>query len=73
MDALLGRVQIDEAVDLGGHERLVAVVAHAHGLLHTRHAGPGEADPDVGLFRLQVLVEEDSLAHRAPLIAQLIE
>ena len=67
MDALLGRVEVDVAVDLGRDERLVAVVPHAHGLLDAGDAGAGQADADLGRFRLQVLVEEDSLAHGAPL------
>ena len=46
--ALLGRVEVDEAVDLGGDERVAAAVLHAHGFLDAGHAGAREADSDLG-------------------------
>ena len=52
--ALLGRVEVDEAVDLGRDERVAAAVLHAHRLLHAGDPGAGEADANLGLGSLQI-------------------
>jgi hypothetical protein len=54
MDTLLGRVEVDEAVDLGGDERVVPAVLHPHRLLDACDSGAGEADPHLGRRGLQV-------------------
>ena len=52
--ALLSRVEVDEAVDLGRDERVAAAVLHAHGLLHAGDPGAGEADANLGLGSLEI-------------------
>jgi hypothetical protein len=69
MDALLGGIQIDEAVDLGGYESVVAAVLHPHRLLDSRDSGAREADSDLGLRGLQVGRGGYSLLH-APTVAR---
>ena len=54
MHALLGGVEVDEAVDLGRDERVAAAVLQAHGLLHAGDSGAGEADADLGLGSLEI-------------------
>ena len=52
--ALLGGIEVDEAVDLGRDERVAAAVLHAHGLLDTGHARAGEPELHVGDGRLEI-------------------
>ena len=63
MDALLLGIEVDVAVDRGGNERLVAVVAHSYRLLDVRHARAREAEPHFGRRRLEVVPEGHRLPH----------
>ena len=45
--ALLGRIEVDRARDLGGEGLLVPFVANPDRLLHAGHAGPGQAELDL--------------------------
>jgi len=52
--ALLRRVEVDEALDVGGDESVAPAVLHAHGLLDAGDAGARKADADLGRRSLQV-------------------
>jgi hypothetical protein len=52
--ALLLPREVDRALDLGGHHRLVSLVPDSHGLLHTRDARAREREPDVGRRGLKI-------------------
>ncbi len=54
VDALLIGGQVDGAVDRRRHHGASRGARDVHGLRHTRHARPGEADADVRLGRLEV-------------------
>ena len=54
VDALLGRIEVDGARDLGGERLLVALVPDADRLLDAGHPGPGQAELDLGHGGLQV-------------------
>ena len=44
--AFAGGIEVDEAVDLGGDERVAAAVLHPDGLLHSRDACAGKPELD---------------------------
>src|SRR3954451_570427 len=46
VDAFLGWIEIDEALDVGRDERVPPPMLHPDGLLHARHPGAGKADTD---------------------------
>ena len=48
------RIEVDRARDLGGERLLVALVPDADRLLDAGHAGPGQAELDLGDGGLQV-------------------
>ena len=48
VDALLGRVEIDGAGDLGGKRLLAPFVPDPDRFLDAGHAGAGQADPNLG-------------------------
>ncbi len=54
VDALLGRVEVDRAGDLGGKGLLVALVPDPDRLLDAGHAGAGQADPHLRRRSLQI-------------------
>src|SRR5439155_17736259 len=55
--ALLRRVEVDGALDVGGDELLVLAPAEADRLVDAADAGAREADPHLGGGRLQILRE----------------
>ena len=57
VDALLGRIQIDRALDLGGDEPLDLAPAEPDRLAETAHTGARQPDLDVGGRRLEILEE----------------
>ena len=65
MDALLGRVEVDGAVDLGGDQLLAAAVADPDRLLDPAHARARQPEPHLGRPCLQVGCEKlPGLVHR---------
>ena len=54
VDALLGRVEVDGAGDLGGERLLAPFVADPDRLLDARHPGAGQADPHLGRRGLEI-------------------
>jgi hypothetical protein len=69
MDALLGGVEVDEAVDLRGHESIAVAVLHPDRFLDSGDARAGQADSDLGLGGLQIGRGGYSLVH-APTVAR---
>ena len=57
VDALLARVEVDEAVDLSGDELLGAAPAEADRLGHALDACPGQAEPHLGRRGLEIVEE----------------
>jgi hypothetical protein len=62
--ALLGRVEIDRALDLGGDQLLDIAVANADRLAHSGHACAGDPELHVGQRRLQVVEQSGRIVHR---------
>ena len=63
MDALLVCGEIDRAVDHRGHHGLGVAAADPHRFLHAGDPGAREREADLGLRRLEVVVELDGVAH----------
>ena len=63
VDALLHRVEVDGAVDLGRDEHLVPAVPHPHRLLDAGDARARERDPNLGRRSLEILRERLGLGH----------
>ncbi len=63
VDALLVGGEVDRAVDHRGHHGLGVAAADPHRLLHAGDTGPREREADLGLRRLEVVVELDGVAH----------
>ena len=57
VDALLARVEVDEAVDLRGDELLGAAPAEADRLGHALDARPRQAEPHLGCRGLEIVEE----------------
>jgi hypothetical protein len=55
VDALLRRVEIDRALDVGGDEPFQLAPAKPNRFAEAAHARPGEADANLGRGRLEVL------------------
>ena len=63
VDALLLRVEVDEAIDRCCDERLGVAVSHSHRLLNAGDAGTGETDPHLGRGGLEILAEPGAFDH----------
>ena len=57
VDALLGAVEVDRALDLGRHHGLATLVPDADRLRDARHTCAGEREPDCRRRGLQILAE----------------
>ena len=69
VNALLGGVEVDVAVDLRRDQGVPAAVAHSHRPLDAGHTGPREPDPDIPAWTPGVELLRQSLAHAANVAA----
>ncbi len=58
VDALLGAVEVDGALDVGGDQFLDVAVPDADRLLDARDPSAGQAQPDLGQGGLEILLEK---------------
>ena len=63
MDALLGRIEVDRALDVGGDELLAAAVAEPDRLRDSANARAREAEAHIGRRGLEVVVRDEAWVH----------